>query len=156
VWIGTRPARATIACDLSPTIDDCGARAAQNATTVAFLPAVATVPPGGALPAWCEAIFSPSPLYTRFGPDDVAGACGALEAYLGAFVELTRQSRASGGAWSRTMAPGEVSRGTGYHCLRHRADDRGLLLLERLFDKVRTERYLDEVLFPILIDGCAT
>lgn len=153
VWIGTRPQLGMIACDLSPTVDDCGARAAQDAIVRGAVPSVAGVPPGGALPAWCDAIFSSSPLYTRFGEEDAGGATRAFEGYLEAFVQVTERSR---GEASASVAPAAVGRGIDFYCLRHREDDRGLLLLERLFGKGRARRYLDEALFPISTDGCVT
>jgi len=163
VWVGTRPQMAMIACDLSPTLDDCGARAAQNGATAAAIaaaiaaasPSAATVPSGGALPAWCEAVFSPSSLYTRFGAKDADGVGEAFDGYLEAFLALARRSAGHAGSRKR-MAPIGNSRGIFNYCLRHREEDRGLLLLERLFGKMRARRYLDHVLFPISIDGCAT
>lgn len=156
VWIGTRPQMAMIACDLSPTLDDWGGRAAQNASVAALLPSTATVPSGGALPAWCESVFSPSPLYTRFGAEDAERASVLFGGYLEAFVALARSSATVRAQEPKRMAPTSTSRGIFNYCLRHREEDRGLLLLERLFGTMRAKRYLDEVLFPIAIDGCLT
>jgi hypothetical protein len=152
VWIGTRPTVAMIAADLSPTLPDPDQRGRQNAASVAALPPAPELPTGGALPAWCLSIFSPSPLYTRFGRGEAGRAREAFLGYVEAFAFLATGEQISPIAGSRDA----IRSGVRSYIERHRLDDRGLLLLERLFGKDRAMRFLDEVLFPIVTDGCAT
>jgi hypothetical protein len=100
------------------------------------------LPSAGELPEWARRWFSTQPLFTHIDHGSSAAALEALMAYAETFVELTRLS---------SPAPeraGEVERWQHAYCAAHREEDRGLMLLCKLFERERALRFLREVLFP--------
>lgn len=126
---------AMLVADLSPVP---GAPAAD-----ARLEAVrGAVPSAGDLPEWARRWFSPQPLFARVDDASRDAALNALTGYAERFVELARGSSPS------PEGAAEVERWQHAYCAAHREEDRGLMLLCKLFERERALRFLREVLFP--------
>jgi hypothetical protein len=97
--------------------------------------------PQAEVPAWCRSWLSPDALVTRVSATELPGVAVAVAEYGRAFVELARRARSNGAGASVEAAQREYGRV-------HRADDRGLKLLGKIFDASLAARFLDEVLFP--------
>ncbi len=140
--VGLRRTTGMLAADLSPTLPpgrDCDDQLAPLARRRSAHP---DLPFGGALPAWCAAWFSPHALYTRVAPDQLPAAVAAFWDYPRAFVELTRRTR------PRPELTGEMAARQDGYAAAHRTDDKGLVLLAKMFGDEWAGRYLEQVLFP--------
>jgi phycocyanobilin:ferredoxin oxidoreductase len=134
-----------LAADLSPTLPPGPERDRQLSGLAALRSAAPCLPPGGALPGWCEAWFSSYALYTRVGPDQAEEARRAYAAFPRAFMDLVGQAMPR-----PDLMPAVRATQAGYAAA-HRSDDKGLGLLARMFGAVWAERYIAEVLFPQLV-----
>ena len=140
--VGLRRTSAMLAADLSPTLPPGAGRDRQLASLARRRATHPALPPGGALPVWCAAWFSPHALYTRVNPDQLAAAVAAFWDFPLGFVELVRGTAPRPG-----LAREVAGRQNGYAAA-HRADDKGLGLLAKMFGAGWAERYLEQVLFP--------
>jgi len=116
-----------VAADLSPI----------NGSSAADLPAHA-LPPGGALPEWCQRVFSANPLYARLPVAQLADAEEPITARVRALAAMD-------------AVPGdetEVAAAQRAYCAAHLQDDKGLGMLSRIFGAHWAERFLREVMFP--------
>jgi phycocyanobilin:ferredoxin oxidoreductase len=131
-----------IAADLSPTLPPGPEREHQLAPLAARRAASAALPSSGALPAWCDAWFSPHALYTRVSSEQAEAATRAYAIFPDEFMELIRQARPrpDQGAAVRAAQAG--------YAAAHRTDDKGLGLLATMFGAAWADRYIDRVLFP--------
>jgi phycocyanobilin:ferredoxin oxidoreductase len=134
--------RGMLAADLSPVLPPGTERDDQLAALAAARAAHPELPPGGELPAWCAAWFSPFALYTRIGPGQAAAAARAFGDFPRVFAELVRAAAPRPDLRDRTAA-----RQDGYAAA-HRTDDKGLGLLAKMFGPAWADRYVAEVLFP--------
>ena len=94
------------------------------------------------MPEWASPWFSRSALCARVPPSERVAACQAVAEMADAFVQLSAAA---------SLAPdrrGEVAQRQLAYFAAHRADDRGLLLLRRIFEPEVADRFLREVLFP--------
>lgn len=148
VWIGTRPGTAMIAADLSPTLPAGRGREGQLEQLCAALGDVRkrtkALAPGGPLPAWCASLFSPCALYVRMGSNEVERGIEAFGMYVSALTRLA-SIRAS---TEMAVAAEDVRAGRARYCEGHRVDDKGLMLLARLFGHDWAREFVSEVLFP--------
>ncbi len=140
--VGLRQTAGMLAADLSPTLPPGVDRDYQLAPLARRRSAHPDLPPGGALPAWCAAWFSPHALYTRVAPEQLPAAVAAFWHFPRAFVELARQTR------PRPELVGEVAGRLDGYAAAHRTDDKGLGLLGKMFGDEWAGRYLEQVLFP--------
>jgi hypothetical protein len=131
-----------VAADLSPTLPHGRERERQVASLAPLAFARSCLPPGGALPGWCEAWFSPYALYTRVSAEQAAEARRAYNAFPRVFAELVRRTRPRA-----DQVPTVRSIQAGYVAA-HRTDDKGLGLLATLFGRAWADRYISEALFP--------
>jgi hypothetical protein len=101
------------------------------------------------LPAWASAWFSQSALCLRVSPAESVAACQCVAEMADAFVQLSREESV---VLHRGAAPeeaaAEVARRQRAYFAAHRDEDRGLLLLRRIFQPEVADRFLREVLFP--------
>lgn len=139
-----------LAADLSPTHSDVATSDRQLAGLGGRLaPLREALPPAGELPEWCARWFSPHAIFSRPRPDRLAAVGAALREMAAAFVLLAKDVSAEvarGGA-SPEMARHVVMVQDEYAAA-HRADDRGLTLLARIFGTGWAGRYVERVLFP--------
>jgi len=140
--VGLGKERAVVVADLSPMTDDPAQRARER-DAVARRRST-QLPPELALelPGWAAAWFSESALCARVPPSECVAACQAVAEMACAFVQLSV---------APTLAlelRGEVAQRQLDYFAAHRADDRGLLLLRRIFEPEVADRFLREVLFP--------
>jgi phycocyanobilin:ferredoxin oxidoreductase len=131
-----------LAADLSPVLPAGPERAAQLAPLAARRAQHPPLPPGGRLPDWCAAWFSPCALYTRVEPSGLGAAVDAFRDFPRAFVELARYSL------PRPALASEITAAQDGYAAAHRTDDKGLRLLATMFGTAWAERYVGEVLFP--------
>lgn len=134
--------RAMFAIDLSPVLPPGAARDSQLAGLRRRREAHPPFPPGGDLPAWCAAWFSPHALYTRPRLDDLPAVRAAVFDFLSAFADLLRAALPDPESASAIRAAQ-----AGYAAA-HREDDKGLRLLAKMFGEDWAARYLAHVLFP--------
>jgi ferredoxin-dependent bilin reductase len=152
--VGLGKEKAVIVADLSPMTDEPGRLSLERAAVEAD--GARALPPESALelPAWAERWFSKNALCVRVTPSESVAACQVVAEMARAFVELSRAEPAperSNGSAASVGAPdrrGEVARRQQAYFDAHRADDRGLLLLRRIFEPGVADRFLREVLFP--------
>jgi hypothetical protein len=148
--VGLGKERAVVVADLSPMTDSAAQRtlerdivARHRATRLA--PELALQ-----LPTWAAAWFSESAVCTRVLPNESVAACQAVAEMADAFVQLSRldptAAQVDAGVAGQTRD--EVARRQRAYFAAHRADDRGLLLLRRIFEPEVADRFLREVLFP--------
>jgi len=97
--------------------------------------------PQSEIPAWCKSWLSPDALVTRVSAAALESVGVAVGEYGRAFVELARAARSHGESASVAAAQREYGRV-------HRAEDRGLKLLGKIFDAGLAARFTAEVLFP--------
>lgn len=142
VALGARGAGAMLAADLSPTLPAGAQRDAQLAGLAAAMRAYADLPPGGALPAWCAAWFSPHALYTRPAPAQVSRALEALGHFPRELVALART------ATPRPDLRAAAALARRGYAAAHREDDKGLGMLAKIVSPEWAARYVREVLFP--------
>lgn len=142
--VGLPRATAMLAADLSPTLPPGPERARQLEPFARLRAAHPLLPPGGPLPSWCLAWFSPHALYTRVTPDELPAAEAAFWDLPRCFVEAARH------ASLRPDLAAEIARYQDGYAAAHRTDDKGLGLLARMFGDPWADRYLAEVLFPPL------
>ena len=135
-----------VAVDLSPTLPPGPERDAQLADLAQRRAGHPPLPPGGRLPEWCAAWFSPHALYTRGSLAELGEVEAAFGDFPRAFVELALQSRPRPALAARVAAVQD-----GYAAA-HRTDDKGLGLLAKMFGKEWAERYVGEVLFPAVAE----
>lgn len=139
---------AVVVADLSPMSPNDGQRREQ----LAVLARQRSLPPLGAatdLPAWAHEWFSSEALCTRVSNENAGQVAAAVAEFCEAFVKLVQQAPASESA--ATADPGRarfVAERQLRYSASHRQDDRGLLLLRRMFEPARADRFLREVLFP--------
>ena len=100
------------------------------------------LPSGGVLPEWATRVFSPHPLYTRYPPEQEARAQQAFMAYLELFLLLV----AAIPAQPALCQPQRQALRA--YAEAHRLEDRGLLMLGRMFGEAWAARYLTDFLFP--------
>jgi phycocyanobilin:ferredoxin oxidoreductase len=131
-----------LAADLSPVLPSGAERDAQLAPLAARRADHAALPPGGQLPAWCAAWFSPHALYTPVATTELDKAVAAFHDFPLAFVALARGSR------PRPALAREIMYAHDGYAAAHRTDDKGLRLLATIFGTAWAARYLAEVLFP--------
>jgi phycocyanobilin:ferredoxin oxidoreductase len=131
-----------LAADLSPTAPCGPERDRQLGRLRALRSRAPSLPPGGVLPAWCQAWFSPYALYTRVGVEQAPDAIRAYRAFPHVFVELVREA-----APDPALLPVIEVAQAGY-ARAHRSDDIGLRLLGKMFGESWAQRYIDQVLFP--------
>jgi len=140
--VGVGRDTAVAVADLSPVSDDDRVRHAQleclERHHVSRLPAETRLE----LPGWAVEWFSRGALSARIGTSQAEIARRAVGEFASAFIELARAA-----APSPTGAERVATRHAAY-CASHRAQDRGLLLLRRIFEPVVADRFLREVLFP--------
>jgi phycocyanobilin:ferredoxin oxidoreductase len=144
---------AVVVADLSPMTDDEAERRSQLAVLERHRTARPELETETDLPAWAEPWFSSGALCARIGSDRAADAAAAIGEFASAFVELWQRSTSELPEGERRAAPAPEraravsERQTRYNAT-HRQDDRGLLLLRRMFPPERADRFLREVLFP--------
>lgn len=128
-----------IAADISPLVD-----ALRDEQLAALAPTLATaaLPSAGPVPAWCAPWFSPFALFAKVGPGDRGAAGEALDARCRAFVALASSAE------PRPAHEGVAREGLARYARSHREEDRGLLLLQKMFDPTWARSYLAEFLFP--------
>ncbi|EYF06823.1 hypothetical protein [Chondromyces apiculatus] len=135
-----------LVADLSPTLPPGKEREAQLAPLDAACAArSSTLPPGGALPAWCTAWFSPFALYTRVAGADLARAASACDDLVRVHVSLCT---ASAPAPQHRLGTARAVEG---YAAAHREHDKGLRMLAKLFGEGWAARYIAETLFPALL-----
>ena len=134
-----------LAVDLSPMLPPGPERDAQLAPLMARRSAHPELPPGGPLPDWCAAWFSPGALYTRVDPGRLDAAASTFRDFLRTFVDLVRRSIPR-----PDRAAGVATAQDGYAAA-HRTDDKGLKLLAKMFGSAWADRYVAEVLFPPML-----
>jgi hypothetical protein len=94
------------------------------------------------LPGWALEWFSPGALSARITPAQAEIARRAVGEFADAFIELVRAAHPC------KLGAESVARRHGAYCASHRDQDRGLLLLRRIFEPLVADRFLREVLFP--------
>lgn len=148
VWIGTRPDVAMIAADLSPSLLAGRRRERQLERVRAELSEAQkrtkALTRGGPLPAWCESLFSPHALYVRMGSNEIERGIEGFGMYVSALSRLA----SIGADAESTVATEDVRAGRARYCEGHRVDDKGLMLLARLFGHDWAREFVHEVLFP--------
>jgi len=163
--VGLGKDKAVVVADLSPMTDDPVRRQRErtaverNATTK--LPVEQLVE----VPAWAKPWFSESAICVRVTPSECVAACQAVAKMADTFMQLSRAepfpepvTATTSGASAREPQGlalqhgpelrGNVSQRQQAYFAAHRTDDRGLLLLRRIFEPAVAERFLREVLFP--------
>ncbi len=140
--VSVRRESGMLAADLSPTLPPGPDRDRQLRPLARRRAVRGPLPPGGPLPAWCTAWFSPHALYTRVTREQLAPAVAAFWDLPRSFVDLVRQ------ATPRPELAGEVADRQDGYAAAHRTDDKGLGLLAKMFGATWMERYLGDVLFP--------
>lgn len=144
---------AVVVADLSPMTEDEADRQTQLAVLQRHRTARPELEGHTDLPAWAAKWFSSQALCARIGSDSASEAAAAVGEFASAFVELWQRS--TGGlpenerraAATPERARQVLERQTCYNAT-HRHEDRGLLLLRRIFPPERADRFLREVLFP--------
>jgi hypothetical protein len=144
--VGLGKEKAVIVADLSPMTDDPTRRALERdavaCSMTTRLPAALAVE----LPPWATAWFSECALCARIPPSQSVAACQSVAEMADAFVQLSRAATTH--ELSHPDGRGNVARRQQAYFAAHRADDRGLLLLRRIFEPEVADRFLREVLFP--------
>ena len=131
-----------LAVDLSPTLPEGPQRDAQLAALAARRALHPPLPPGGRLPDWCAAWFSPYAMYTRIEPPQLDQALGAFCDFARVFAGL------AGASGPRPDLAAAVALAQDGYAAAHRTEDKGLKLLVTMFGRAWAERYVAEVLFP--------
>lgn len=148
VWIGTRPDVAMIAADLSPSLAPGAGRAEQlDAIRTALADALngtESLNSGGPLPAWCESLFSPYALYVRVGSSQIDRGMEVFGLYVSGLTRLAGLPSQPGICVEQESVRASRAR----YCEGHRVDDKGLMLLARLFGPDWAHEFVNEVLFP--------
>lgn len=147
--VGLGKEKAVVVADLSPMTDNAKRRAMERdvlarCQRTRLAPELALE-----LPAWAVPWFSEGALCARIPQSESVAACQAVAEMAEAFVQLSRPDPAQHGV--DAAAPelrGEVTQRQQAYFAAHRADDRGLLLLRRIFQPEVADRFLREVLFP--------
>lgn len=148
--VGLGKEKAVVVADLSPMTDDAVERARQRDVVARYRATKLSPDLALELPAWAATWFSESALCVRVPPGEIEAACQAVAEMVDAFVQLSRLDASAepvGAAPSQALR-GEVERRQQAYFAAHRADDRGLLLLRRIFEPQVADRFLREVLFP--------
>jgi hypothetical protein len=104
-------------------------------------------------PAWADEWMSSGALCARIGLEHAADAAAVVGEFVDAFLELVRLEtrdtpHADGHCSLGPASAREVAERHARYCAAHRERDRGLLLLRRIFQPERADRFLREVLFP--------
>lgn len=148
VWVGTRPETAMIAADLSPSLPVGRGREPQlegiRKALVGVQKCTEPLIRGGPLPAWCDSLFSPYALYVRMGSNGIERGIEGFGAYVSALTGLVSGT----GMADIAVATEDVRAGRARYCEGHRVDDKGLMLLGRLFGGDWAREFVHEVLFP--------
>lgn len=147
---------AVVVADLSPMSDDPARRelermAIARCATAQLDPALASP-----LPEWAQPWFSKQAVCVRVGSGDREAALQAVAEMAEAFLQLSlaepvpaqQSSVASASEAERRTRRGKLAQRQEAYSAAHRADDRGLLLLRRIFEPTVADRFLREVLFP--------
>jgi len=140
--VGVGRDTAVAVADLSPVTPDTSVRHAQLECLERHH--TSRLPPETRLelPGWALEWFSRGALSARIGLALAETTRRAVGEFADAFVELARGAGAS---------PNDVESVASRHaayCRSHRDQDRGLLLLRRIFEPLVADRFLREVLFP--------
>jgi hypothetical protein len=110
-----------------------------------LLHARSTLTPAGVLPPWAQRCFSATPLFVRVdGAHETACAATAVSALVRTFVDATRNTPSD----DDLVALRGRARWTQETLAAHRAEDRTLDLLARMFPTSVARRLIEEVLFP--------
>jgi phycocyanobilin:ferredoxin oxidoreductase len=139
------PDIAMLAADISPVLPAGAERDAQLrpfAERAALRPAL---PPGGELPSFCAAWFSPYALFTRVSPSAAALAAAAYVDLPPLFAAIARESRPHAPAYPRAD---EALRAQARYLEDHRTDDKGLRMIGKVFGQAFADRYIARLLFP--------
>jgi phycocyanobilin:ferredoxin oxidoreductase len=134
-----------LAADLSSILPPGEERARQLEPLAELRAAHPELPPGGELPAFCSAWFSPHALFTRFGIGEKAAVERAYLDFPRAYVAIARRCEL-GAPPSDSSA---VARAQARYLADHRAEDRGLKMLDKLFGTAWASRYVQHLLFPV-------
>jgi phycocyanobilin:ferredoxin oxidoreductase len=138
-----------IAVDLSPALRDSAPLLAPLASRRARHPELL---PGGELPGWCSAWFSPFALYTRVPPAVYPAARAAYLDFAAALLEIEALSRSAGFPGADAAAVAEAQAG---YLADHRTQDKGLTMLAKMFGAAWASRYIEAVLFPSVVPAPA-
>lgn len=132
---------AVVVADLSPMSDDASVRERQLAVLATHR---GEAPPlaSAELPGWAAEWFSSGALSARVSAAQAPAALAEVQAFVSAFIELSQ-----GTAPAPEAAAHAASRQQAYSAA-HREQDRGLLLLRRIFEPATADRFLRRVLFP--------
>lgn len=134
-----------IAADLSPVLPDSSPLLAPLASRRARH---VELPPGGDLPAWCSAWFSPFALFTRAPSAVYPAARAAYLDFATALLEIEALSHSAGAAALPPADAAAVAKAQAGYLADHRTQDKGLRMLANLFGAPWASRYIDAVLFP--------
>ena len=144
--VALRQESGMVAVDLSPTLPPGPERDAQLAGLARRRALHPPFPPGGRLPDWCAAWFSPHALYTRGPLAELAEVAEAFGDFPRAFADLARRSE------PRPPLALQVAAVQEGYAAAHRTDDKGLNLLAKMFGGDWAERYVGDVLFPAVAE----
>lgn len=135
-----------VAADLSPTHPEEAGRARQLAGLERRLaPYRGVLPSAGELPAWCARWFSSHAVFSRPSPPQLGAAVAAVREMASEFVCLARAAEQER---RRPELVARVSTVQDEYAAAHRADDKGLTMLARMFGAGWAGRYVEEILFP--------
>jgi hypothetical protein len=102
------------------------------------------LPAAGELPPWARDWFSARAVFARVGAEQHADVVRALDQLVDACVEIAND------VTNEDMADeGEIRARQRAYCAAHLEDDRGLIMLTRMFEPTRARRLLSEVMFPV-------
>jgi hypothetical protein len=147
--VGLGKEKAVVVADLSPMTDTASQRVEEHDVVARCRKTRLSPELALELPAWATPWFSEDAVCARVTSSESVAACQAVAEMADAFVQLSRlDAGADPGAGAAAELRGEVSRRQQAYFAAHRADDRGLLLLRRIFEPEVADRFLREVLFP--------
>jgi hypothetical protein len=149
--VGLGRETAIVVADLSPVTPDEAERREQLGVLQRHRTHEPRLFAGADLPAWAHEWFSSEALCGRIGSERAADARDAVGEFASAFVELVQRSTLPEGERRAAESPERaraVSERHARYNATHRQEDRGLLLLRRMFQPEVADRLLREVLFP--------
>ena len=132
---------AVVVADLSPMSDDEIALERQLAV-LATHRGDASPLAGAELPDWATEWFSRRALSARVSAPQAPAAAAEVQAFVSAFIELARGTEPAPEAAARAASRQQA------YAAAHREQDRGLLLLRRIFEPETADRFVRRVLFP--------
>jgi hypothetical protein len=136
--VGLGRETAVAVADLTPTSED---GRLQLAGLARRREGHAPLPSAGELPGWCKA-FSPQALFVRVRPDEGPALRAQLLDFVDALAELVPNEPAHP-ELKQTLRARQNA-----YLKAHLEDDKGLLLLERVFEAGWARRFLEGVMFP--------